>query len=259
MADIIHNKLGVQIGSAPVSGLTFIRLFYYIFRVSAVELGLQEFYDSAIVLSDLEQRMEILACDANCSSIRPSELALVAICTQMDASISKLEAGADQIHGLVDYAIQLQKLCRVSIQQEICFAIKMSSFLSKFNLKNIFSFYLCRSQTRHSSTLMNWSLKFSQIITVNRKCPTANVSYGNWVHEHSEVFDQPINWKFHHTCQQLKRIIIATMPIVIVLEACRQRTVLRRIGRHRQWSLFASSANYHHNLYTFQHIMTGKK
>lgn len=113
MADIIHNKLGVQLGSSSITGLTFIRLFYYIFRFSAVELGLQEFYDSAIILSDLEQRMEILACDASCSSIRPSELALVAICTSMDASISKLEAGAEQIHGLVDYAIQLQKLCRI--------------------------------------------------------------------------------------------------------------------------------------------------
>lgn len=122
MADIIHNKLGVQIGSAPVSGLTFIRLFYHIFRYTAVELGLHEFYDSAIILSDLEQRMEILACDANCSSIRPSELALVAICTQMDASISKLEAGANQIHGLVDYAIQLQKLCRVSNRKFHIFA-----------------------------------------------------------------------------------------------------------------------------------------
>jgi cyclin G2 len=114
MAEIIHNKLGVQIGSSAVTGLTFIRLFYYIFRFSAIELGLIDFYDSAIILSDLEQRMEILACDASCSSIRPSELALVAICTQMDNSISKLEAGAQQIHGLVDYAIQLQKLCRVS-------------------------------------------------------------------------------------------------------------------------------------------------
>jgi cyclin G2 len=114
MAEIIHNKLGVQINSAPITGLTFIRLFYFIFRLTAIELGLQDFYDSAIVLSDLEQRMEILACDANCASIRPSELALVAICTQMDASISKLEAGSQQIHGLVDYAIQLQKLCRVS-------------------------------------------------------------------------------------------------------------------------------------------------
>lgn len=115
MAEIIHNKLGVQIGmGGPISGLTFIRLFYHIFRCSAYELGLQEFYESSIILSDLEQRMEICLCDASCSSIRPSELALVAICTQMDSSISKLEAGTNQIHGLVDYAIQLQKLCRVS-------------------------------------------------------------------------------------------------------------------------------------------------
>lgn len=58
--------------------------------------------------------MEILACDASCASIRVSELALVMLCTQMDASVTKLDAGAQQIHGLVDYAIQLQKLCRVS-------------------------------------------------------------------------------------------------------------------------------------------------
>jgi cyclin G2 len=114
MAEIIHNKLGVQLGAAPVTCLTFIRLFYYIFRLTAIELNLLDFYDSAIVLFDLEQKMEILACDASCASIRPSELALVAICTQMDASISKLETGAEQIHGLVDYAIQLQKLCKVS-------------------------------------------------------------------------------------------------------------------------------------------------
>lgn len=100
--------------SSPVSGLVFIRLFYYIFRNAAKELDLSEFYESAIILSDLEQKMEILACDASCASIRPSELALVMLCTQMDASVSKLEAGAHQIHGLVDYAIQLQKLCRVS-------------------------------------------------------------------------------------------------------------------------------------------------
>lgn len=113
MAEIIHNKLGVQMNSPPITGLTFIRLFYHIFRVTAIELGLKDFYDSSIVLSDLEQRMEILACDANCASIRPSELALVCICSQMDAQISKLEAGSHQIHGLVDYAIQLQKLCRI--------------------------------------------------------------------------------------------------------------------------------------------------
>lgn len=100
--------------SPPVSGLTFVRLFYYIFRNAANELGLSDFYETAIILSDLEQKMEILACDASCASIRASELALVMVCTQMDASVTKLDTGAHQIHGLVDYAIQLQKLCRVS-------------------------------------------------------------------------------------------------------------------------------------------------
>ena len=114
MAEIIESKLGVQMSSQPANGLAFIRLFYYIFRNAANELGLSDFYNSAIVLSDLEQKMEILACDASCASIRPSELALVMLCTRMDASVSTLEAGSQQIHGLVDYAIQLQKLCRVS-------------------------------------------------------------------------------------------------------------------------------------------------
>lgn len=120
MAEIIANKLGVQITATPISGLTFIRLFYHIFRNAAIELGLSEFYESAIILSDLEQKMEILACDASCASIRVSELALVMLCTQMDASVTKLDAGAQQIHGLVDYAIQLQKLCRVSSLPLLC-------------------------------------------------------------------------------------------------------------------------------------------
>lgn len=115
MSDIISNKLGVQMLSPPITSLTFIRLFYYIFRNAATELGLIDFYDSAINLADLEMRLEILACDASCASIRASELALVLICTQMDASVNNLGDGAShQIHGLVDYAIELQKLCRVS-------------------------------------------------------------------------------------------------------------------------------------------------
>jgi cyclin G2 len=113
MADIVSNKLGVQIGSPPITGLTFIRLFYYIFKNAAAELELSDFYDSAICLQDLEQRMEILACDASCSSIRASELALVLICTQMDSHINGLGNGS-HISSLADYAIELQKLCRVS-------------------------------------------------------------------------------------------------------------------------------------------------
>lgn len=118
MAEIVENKLGVQMNTSAVTGLTFIRLFYHIFRNAAKELELSSFYESAITLSDLEQRMEILACDASCASIRPSELALVMLCTQMDASVTKMNAETHQISGLVDYAIQMQKLCRVSIKME---------------------------------------------------------------------------------------------------------------------------------------------
>lgn len=122
MADIVSNKLGVQIGSPPVTGLTFIRLFYYIFKNAATELDLIDFFNPAITLSDLEQRMEILACDASCASIRASELALVLICTQMDAHITNSGTGSNQkIQGLADYAIELQKLCRVSTT--FCFLI----------------------------------------------------------------------------------------------------------------------------------------
>uniref|UniRef100_U5ESQ7 Putative cyclin g n=1 Tax=Corethrella appendiculata TaxID=1370023 RepID=U5ESQ7_9DIPT len=116
MSDIVANKLGVQIGSSPVTALTFIRLFYYLFENAANALGLSQTFKSAISLSDLEMRLEILACDASCASIRPSELALVMIFTQMDAHVSiNNENGlySQQIHDLVDYAIQLQKFCHI--------------------------------------------------------------------------------------------------------------------------------------------------
>lgn len=116
MADIVANKLGVQMNLAPVTALSFIRLFYYIFEKAADALGLSEIFKSAISLADLEMRLEILACDASCASIRPSELALVMIFTQMDVYVSANKDNGlvhQQIHDLVDYAIQLQKFCRI--------------------------------------------------------------------------------------------------------------------------------------------------
>ncbi|XP_041763941.1 cyclin G [Anopheles merus] len=116
MADIVANKLGVQMNLAPVTALSFIRLFYYIFEKAANALGLSEIFKSAISLADLEMRLEILACDASCASIRPSELALVMIFTQMDVYVSANKDNGlvhQQIHDLVDYAIQLQKFCRI--------------------------------------------------------------------------------------------------------------------------------------------------
>lgn len=116
MADIVANKLGVQMNLAPVTALSFIRLFYYIFENAANALGLSDIFKSAISLADLEMRLEILACDASCASIRPSELALVMIFTQMDVYVSANKDNGlvhQQIHDLVDYAIQLQKFCRI--------------------------------------------------------------------------------------------------------------------------------------------------
>lgn len=116
MADIVANKLGVQMNSVPVTALSFIRLFYFIFENAADALGLTDFFKSAVSLTDLEMRLEILACDASCTSIRSSELALVMIFTQMDAHVSAdKERGLynPQTTHLVDYAIQMQKFCQI--------------------------------------------------------------------------------------------------------------------------------------------------
>ncbi|XP_055623848.1 cyclin G [Toxorhynchites rutilus septentrionalis] len=119
MADVVANKLGVQMNSPPVTSLSFIRLFYYIFKSAAKGLGLSEVFEAAVSLPYLETRLEILACDASCTSIRPSELALVMIFTLIDnyvtANNKELNAAysPQQFNDLVDYAIQMQKLCQI--------------------------------------------------------------------------------------------------------------------------------------------------
>uniref|UniRef100_T1E208 Putative cyclin g n=1 Tax=Psorophora albipes TaxID=869069 RepID=T1E208_9DIPT len=136
MADIVANKLGVQMNSAPVTALSFIRLFYYIFENAANALGLTDIFSSAISLADLEMRLEILACDASCASIRPSELALVMIFTQMDAHVSANKDNGlynQQIHDLVDYAIQLQKFCRIPDSSFFYSHSIVAKILSQYN------------------------------------------------------------------------------------------------------------------------------
>lgn len=115
MASIIASKLGVQMETAPTTPLTFLHIFFIIFERAAIELNMQEFFDSTMIFQDLVSRLEILACEASCASMRASELALVLICTHMDEHITK-KYGSDhvQVQGIVDYAIQLQQLCKVS-------------------------------------------------------------------------------------------------------------------------------------------------
>lgn len=113
MANIIANKLGISPNSTPITALSFIRLFYNIFKTVANELCLSEFFNKSISLQDLEMRLEVLSCDASCANIRASELALVLICTQMDAHINNFQGSDQCVLGLVDYAIEMQKLCRI--------------------------------------------------------------------------------------------------------------------------------------------------
>lgn len=111
----IAGKLGVQMEAAPITPLTFLRIFHIILHRVAVELNLQSFYESTMIFHDLVARLEILACEASCASMRASELALALICTHMDEMIAaKFGTDIDQVQGLVQYAIQLQNLCKIT-------------------------------------------------------------------------------------------------------------------------------------------------
>lgn len=114
MAGIIANKLGVQMNQAPVTALTCLRLFYYILKNAAHEMGFGEFYDAHMSLHALEMRLEILACDASCASIRASELALVLVCTQLEASVAKTTGRVGEFQCLFDYVAEVRKMCRLS-------------------------------------------------------------------------------------------------------------------------------------------------
>lgn len=115
MASIIASKLGVQMEMAPTTSLTFLHIFYLIFQRAAVDLGMEDFFNSSMVFQDLVSRLEMLACDANFSSMQSSEIALVLMCTHMDEQINKQFSKHDaKTHAFVDYAIQLQQLCKVS-------------------------------------------------------------------------------------------------------------------------------------------------
>lgn len=106
--------------AAPITPLTFLRIFYVVLHRVAVELNLQTFFESTMTFQDLVSRLEILACEASCASMRASELALALICTHMDEIIATkfgTVINNEQVQGLIQYAIQLQTLCKISEHQ----------------------------------------------------------------------------------------------------------------------------------------------
>lgn len=83
--------------------------------------------------SELLLRLEMVACDGNCASLKPSEVALVLLCTYLDAAVNRLNSNADnsmlsmpgpssmdnppnaasEMLRLVEFAAELQKICKV--------------------------------------------------------------------------------------------------------------------------------------------------
>ena len=79
-------------------------------------------------------RLEMIVCDGNCANLRPSEIALVLLCTYLDAAVNRLDSNADatmsnslpgpssgatpptpahEMLRLVEFAAELQKICKV--------------------------------------------------------------------------------------------------------------------------------------------------
>ncbi|KAK0167044.1 hypothetical protein PV327_004492 [Microctonus hyperodae] len=170
MSDLIRNKLEWAPGTTPITALTFLRLFNVMFHAAASQLGLGELYASIVTESELFLRLEMVICDGNCASLRPSEVALVLLCTYLDSAVNRLDPNADvkmslaaipgpssidiaqtpaqQMLSLVEFAAELQKICKISDDSFISTHELVSAILVKYN---------AQEQTPHRQRLV-WRL-----------------------------------------------------------------------------------------------------
>ncbi|XP_076239469.1 cyclin G [Calliopsis andreniformis] len=165
MSEVIRNKLEWAPGTQPITSLTFFRLFNAMFHAVASQLGLGEMYSSIATESELLLRLEMVACDGNCASLRPSEVALVLLCTYLDTAFNRLDANADTaisttiISGSSNIStpitprqifrpLELQKICEISDTSFLSTREAVSAILSKYN---------AQEQTPHRQRLI-WRL-----------------------------------------------------------------------------------------------------
>ncbi|KAL0112730.1 hypothetical protein PUN28_012180 [Cardiocondyla obscurior] len=154
MSEVIRNKLEWAPGTQPTTALTFLRLFNNIFHAVAKQMHLGDVYTSIVKESELILRLEMVACDGNCTSLRPSEVALALLCTYLDAAVTRLNANADATvsadstssHNasiapsyqmlkdeLVQFAVGLREKCNIS-EESFCFTHGVvGAILSKYN------------------------------------------------------------------------------------------------------------------------------
>lgn len=169
MSEVIRNKLEWAPGTQPITSLTFLQLFNAMFLAIASHLGL-DMYTSIVTESELLLRLEMVACDGNCASLRPSEVALVLLCTYLDGAVNRLDSNTDipisttaisssstintsitsrhQMLRLLDFAIELQKICKISDTSFFSTHEAVGAVLSKYN---------AQEQTPHRQRLI-WRL-----------------------------------------------------------------------------------------------------
>ncbi|XP_022208478.2 cyclin G [Drosophila obscura] len=139
MAGVIANKLGVQMGHAPITSVSYLRIYYALFRNLAKEIGgdFFKFFQQLIKLEELENRLEILLCDVKTTVITPSTLALVLICLHLDFHIKEsYTRGSPELKHVFEYILFLQQYMRIPDRVFTCGFSIVSGILSHYNGQN---------------------------------------------------------------------------------------------------------------------------
>lgn len=170
MSGVIQNKLEWAPGTEPITTLTFLRLFNNMFHAVAKEMHLGDVYTSIVKESELIRRLEMVACNGNCASLRPSEVALVLFCIYLDTAVNRLNTNADttmsvdgpSLHNatiitpsyqmlkdeLLQFAVELREKCNISEESFCSTHAAVGAILSKYN---------AQEQTPHRQKL-TWRL-----------------------------------------------------------------------------------------------------
>lgn len=135
MENIIENKLGSEPGTLPVTVLDFLRLFHELFGAAATKLGLQDLFSRLAPWDELIKYLEFLLCDSHCANRRPSELALVLLCEQLDSRVAHLQASETPMNltQLVKFASDLQKMCKFTDKSFFSCAQIVGSVILRYN------------------------------------------------------------------------------------------------------------------------------
>ncbi|EDW14320.2 uncharacterized protein Dmoj_GI24200 [Drosophila mojavensis] len=139
MAGVIANKLGVQMGHAPITSVSYLRIYYALFRNLAKQIGgdFFKFYQQLIKLEELENRLEILLCDVKTTVITPATLALVLICLHLDFHIKEsYTRGSPELKHVFEYILYLQEYMRIPDRVFTCGFSIVSGILSHYNGQN---------------------------------------------------------------------------------------------------------------------------